>query len=53
MSFLDYAYTAGWRLDSCDGGNGDCGGADVDGSGIVDERDVGVLCGEWMDAIDY
>jgi hypothetical protein len=45
---LDFAYLAHWWMESNCGSRDDCGGADLDLSGLVDGQDLKLLCDWWL-----
>ena len=50
-SVEDLDYFAGrWLLDGCSA-SGDCGGADLDGSGTVDLGDWAIFAGQWLSGV--
>ena len=52
VNFIDYSFFSEvWLDDTCGVGNDFCGGRDLDESGIVDEEDLKILCGYWLDGI--
>jgi hypothetical protein len=49
VTFLDFAYFAlDWRHQGCGAVNGNCDGADLDNSGAVDWRDLGIFAQNWL-----
>ena len=49
VDFIDFAYFAArWHRQGCSPGNGNCEGADVDGSGTVDFLDFEIFAKRWM-----
>jgi len=49
VDFIDFAYFAArWHRQGCTPANGNCEGADVDGSGIVDFIDLEIFADHWM-----
>jgi hypothetical protein len=52
VCFGDFAVLAGRWQDSC-WPSPDCGGADIDFSGVVDGADLAVLCDAWLAVFGY
>jgi len=50
---LDIAYFASWWDEGDCGSKDDCGGADLDFSGIVDGRDLEIFCDWWLEQTTY
>lgn len=49
VNFIDFAwFAANWRQKDCGAFNYNCEGADLDGSGAVDSRDLAILAGNWL-----
>jgi hypothetical protein len=49
VEFIDFAYFAArWHRQGCTPANGNCEGADVDGSGTVDFLDFEIFAKRWM-----
>jgi hypothetical protein len=49
VDFMDFAhFAAQWHAEGCSPGNGNCQGADVDGSGTVDFLDFQIFARNWM-----
>lgn len=52
VNFVDYSYFAPqWLASDCNEANGYCSGRDLDESGLIDEEDLKILCGYWLDGI--
>ena len=52
VNLVDFSFLATrWGDVNC-GANNDCEGADIDKSGEVDMKDLGILCGNWLIGID-
>ncbi len=52
VNFVDYSYLAPqWLASDCNEANGYCSGRDLDESGIIDEEDLKILYGHWLDGI--
>ena len=49
---LDFAYFASWWMEGDCDSKDDCGGADLDISGVVDRLDLKILCDWWLGGID-
>jgi len=49
---LDFAYFASWWMEADCDSKDDCGGADLDFSGVVDRGDLKILCDWWLGGID-
>lgn len=48
VDLADFAFFADRWMDTNCGDAGDCDGTDIDFSGTVDARDLGILCGYWL-----
>jgi len=52
VNFIDYSFFSEvWLADTCGVGNDFCDGRDLDESGLIDEEDLKILCGYWLDGI--
>jgi unsaturated rhamnogalacturonyl hydrolase len=53
VDFNDFAAFADHWLQSCNSGNGWCGGFDYDISGTVDTKDLDLFCKNWLTSKDH
>jgi len=52
VDFIDFAFFAQrWHRQGCAPGNGNCEGADVDGSGTVDFSDFEIFAAHWTEGV--
>jgi len=52
VDYIDFAFFAQrWHRQGCGPGNGNCEGADVDGSGTVDFSDFEIFADRWMEGV--
>jgi len=52
VDYIDFAFFAQrWHRQGCSPGNGNCEGADVDGSGTVDFSDFEIFAAHWMEGV--
>ena len=53
VNFADFVlFAANWRHDDCGVLNYSCQGADLDGSGEIDSRDLALFADHWMAGVD-
>jgi hypothetical protein len=53
VNFTDFLwFAANWRHDDCSALNYSCEGADLDGSGEVDPRDLALFAANWLAGLD-
>ena len=52
VDYIDFAFFAQrWHRQGCGPGNGNCEGADVDGSGTVDFSDFEIFAAHWLEGV--
>jgi hypothetical protein len=53
VDYIDFAFFARrWHRQGCGPGNGNCEGADVDGSGMVDFIDFEIFAARWLEGVE-
>jgi hypothetical protein len=53
VNFIDFAvFASQWGMENCSPVNGNCQGADLNQSGIVDFRDLEIFAQHWLEGLD-